>query len=482
MGFFMKLTHGFFVTAFCAVLLVLGGCAAGQRKPTIMDYKAAVAVGDFVEADAVISTYTAPGSAEPGGKTDEFHLQQYLLKAEALRNLQQFPGALRLLDRSEEVVNGHKSAGGGKRLMRGLLQVGVGEAADTYRGRTFEKVLINAQKAAIFLETGDLANARVEYKRADDRIRRAVSEFSAEIAKEQAKLNADMTTNPDARVSQDSSTMEQVNEQFPEIAQWESYADFVNPIVTYMHALFYLVHGQDASDLNEAISSFERVAGMVPNNPALLSDLALAKAMQAGKASHPNEVWILQEDGVGPYLEPTKIQIPISRNGIAIQVIIALPKLRTTENFGGVLTVTENGKRSELTTISLFDRVVQTEFKKRWPMTVARATLSATIRALGNYDMARQGTAGKIFGDIFNQALSIADTKIWVGLPKHWKMTRVTRPADGTLRMELDGVELPAFNLPDTKFSIVHLRTNGGLVTRAPSILTKSPFLNIATR
>lgn len=448
-----------------------------------MDFNRSMAAGDFITADSAASSYLATDVISAEAKSDEMSLQPYLMKAEALRNLGEFKGALQLLDRSEEVVNGLKTAGGGRRLLQGMLQIGVGDAADTYRGRTFEKVMVNAQKADIFLELGDLENSRVEFKRADDRIRRAVSEFSAEIAAQQKKFNTELAANPDASDSQNAAAISQVNAQFPEIAQWQSYSDFVNPIVTYMHGLFFLVHGQDASDLSDAISSFERVAGMVPESTSLLSDLELAKQIQGGRETAKQEhVWIIQEDGIGPYLQQKDIKIPISRNGLNIPVIVALPELKMVEHTGGVLSASANGKRVELQTVSSFDRVVQTEFKKRWPMTVARALLSAAIRAVGNAKMAEKGTVGEVLGTAFNQALSRANTKIWVGLPKFWNMTRIPRPADGILRMQLDGVELPPFTLPSAKYAVVHLRTNGSLLTRAPSLLTTSPSVNLAQR
>ncbi len=152
-----------------------------------------------------------------------------------------------------------------------------------YEPRTCDRVLINTYKGLAQMALLDQQRARVEFNRAYDRQRRAVEEFAKEIAAEQERLAEEQkTATPKERPSDldfartKESCAALVQDNMPEMKEWQAYPDFVNPYTTYLAGLFFALNGEMASDFSKASTLLRRVDAMVPRNKTVQHDTAMA--------------------------------------------------------------------------------------------------------------------------------------------------------------------------------------------------------------
>ena len=146
-----------------------------------------------------------------------------------------------------------------------------------YRPRVYDMLMVNSYKALGFLGTNDKANARVEFNRADDRLRRAEEYYEKEIAAAQADaatkqanggldLGASMqglAANADYRAN---ASM---------LSGFGKYGSFVNPVQTYLKGIF-LLNSDDRTDADKARADLVRVAGMVDARAEVQKDVSIA--------------------------------------------------------------------------------------------------------------------------------------------------------------------------------------------------------------
>jgi hypothetical protein len=70
----------------------------------------------------------------------------------------------------------------------------------------------------------------------------------------------------------------------------KAYADYVNPFTVYLDGLYFMADAADASDLERARKSFERVVGFDPDNNYVKQDLAMVDDLINGKAAAADDL------------------------------------------------------------------------------------------------------------------------------------------------------------------------------------------------
>jgi hypothetical protein len=167
-----------------------------------------------------------------------------------------------------------------------------------YKGRAYDKVMMNTYKALNYLQLGDSDAARVELNRALQRQRDAVDANAKRI--EEAKRLAEEARSNGVKDEQGrkagsydvdkaksnprtAAALASVEAELDSTIQ--AYGDYVNPFAVFLDGLVFTAQGTDASDLERGRKSFERVAAMSPNNPYLRADLAAAEALAQGRSS-----------------------------------------------------------------------------------------------------------------------------------------------------------------------------------------------------
>jgi hypothetical protein len=156
-----------------------------------------------------------------------------------------------------------------------------------YRGRAYDKVMLHTYQAINYLQLADPDAARVELNRALQRQRDAVDANAKRIAEAQ-KLAAESKTGSVKDEQGRSGSGYDVDRAKSDpktaagIGNIESkfnsailpYGDYVNPFTTFLDALVFTHQGADASDLERARKSWERVVNFAPANPYARADYA----------------------------------------------------------------------------------------------------------------------------------------------------------------------------------------------------------------
>ncbi|HSV27768.1 MAG TPA: hypothetical protein VLH60_07730, partial [Sedimentisphaerales bacterium] len=256
-----------------------------------------------------------------------------------------------------------------------------------YRGQAYDGIMVNTFKALNFMKLGNNEYARVEFNRALERQIRAREKFNEEIQREQerldrvsadGKMNYSQTTgNPDVQ--------NRLMQAYPGLYAFEAYPDFVNPFATYLAGVFFLAVG----DIGRARDLLRESAGMLPDNKYVQADFAAAeKALGSGRRVPPR-VWVFFENGLGPVKQEYRIDLPLFLvTGEVYYAGIALPMLVKRQPAGERLTIYSQGRNHATQIVGDMDRVIQTEFAKDYPWILARALISAGVKAAAQHYVA----------------------------------------------------------------------------------------------
>ena len=322
-----------------------------------------------------------------------------------------------------------------------------------YRGRAYDKVLMNAYKALNYMQLGQRDNARVELNRALQRQKDAVAENEKRIAESQETAqkakNGDVKDENGKSASYDSDKAKSDSKTGPALdavlaastANMVSYGDYVNPFAVFLDALFFTVYGEGGSDLERGRKSMERVALMVPGNPYVKDDLALATAAAEGKAPE-GVTYVFFETGSGPDRDETKIEIPTYLVSSKVAYVgAAFPKLKFNPNYIGALGVKAGGQNFSTATLASIDSVIANDFKNEWPVVVTKTLISSATKAITTATVQKSADHSGLMGSLvskvaltaFNSASTHADTRVWSSLPKEFQYARVATPADRQL-------------------------------------------------
>ncbi len=326
-----------------------------------------------------------------------------------------------------------------------------------YRGRAYDKVMMNAYKALNYIQLGDKDAARVELNRALQRQRDAVAENAKRI--EQAQQAAQEAA-PEAKVGEGGPTdIEKVRADpksgpaFAEVetelnTQIKPYGDYVNPFVVFLDGLFFLSNAENNADLERARKSLERVAGFAPDNPYAKADFAAAEAAATGNLPS-GLTYIIFETGAAPFREQLRIDIPVFLiTGKLSYAGAAFPKLKFQNDFIPELKVTAGTETWSSSVICTMDSVVAQDFKNDWwPMatktiiaTSLKAAMDAVIQKQASDRLGYMGQlAAKAVTAAAGASMNIADTRTWRSLPKQFQYVRVATPPDRKLALDAGG-------------------------------------------
>lgn len=316
----------------------------------------------------------------------------------------------------------------------GAKQIGASLVNDTlldYVPSPAEAVLINYYKAIDFWKKGDLDNTRVELNRAGDRTRRAVDRYADEIRRAEAKAS----DKSGAQSYRNSKVQEGVTRNFPDMAQWTPYKDFIIPPATYLQALF-LGRSKDADDHHTAADLYGRLVALAEGNEAVAADAA--EAAQGQVCPTNNCTWILVEHGLGPDLVERRFDLPIVTSSGLIAVSMALPSLHSrTASDELPLRVSIDQSTVDIPLMGSMDRVVQSEFQKRFPGIVTRALISSTAKAVAQNEINKQaGPVAGLVAAIASAASTSADIRSWRSTPGRWSLVRVSGNGSHTLSFD----------------------------------------------
>jgi len=404
-------------------------------------------------------------------KSDPSKLLQSLQAAAALRYAQQYQQSSAMFDECEEIIKHHNEQVMAIGVAANIGATLVNDAVLDFRGAEYDGIMVNTYKAINFWQMGDKDLARVEFNRALDRQRRAKELFAAEIEKqkeeltkkqekENKKAQAENKNVPKMNIDKNVNNPEIdkiLREKYSNLYAFKSYPDFINPFTTYVAGLFFMSEG----DYSKAATLLKEAYGMVEGNPVVSDDFASAEKMLDGQKDCKNYTWVIFENGLCPVKEEFRVDLPILLFTDKVKYTgIALPKLNLREQAYVHLVLKNSGKTvCQTSMLASMDRVVQTEFKKRYPTIVSRAVVSALIKTYGQYlAQKKYGDLGGFAVALYQAATTSADIRMWTALPKEFQLAKVKTPKDGILYIETPAGDTISVEVPKNNNSLVYVK------------------------
>lgn len=348
-----------------------------------------------------------------------------------------------------------------------------------YRGHAYDKVMMNTYKALSYLAIGDADRARVELNRSLQRQRDAVEQNSKRILEAQdeaEKARKGELKNEDGKTAEyDVSRAEADSRSGPALAaalaestaRMQPYGDYVNPFSVFLDGLYYSVLGVDGSDQERGRKSFERVAGIVPENPYLISDLQAATAAAEGQAIE-GVTYVIFETGSAPSRTQTRIDIPTFLVTSKLAYVgAAFPKLQYNDDYISHLDVVLPDGTLSTSVVASMDSVVANDFKNAWATVVTKTLISTATKAIIQAAVqkelqSRGGWAGRLLGEVagtvMNASTNIADTRTWTSLPKEFQYARISTPESRELILRAGGEE-KAVTLEPGSVNVVYVKS-----------------------
>lgn len=405
------------------------------------------------------------------------------------------------------------------------------QANTPYRGRAYDKVMLHTYQALNYLQLADPDAARVELNRALQSQRDAVAANAKRIEEaqklandaksggvkdEQGRQGSDYDVDRAKSDPRTSAGLSGIESKFN--AAILPYGDYVNPFTTFLDALVFTHQGTDASDLERARKSWERVVNFAPQNPYARDDYVAAEpdlqkapapspeiaaspavpasAEPAAVAANPvpafaadtsvapaapatapapsapaGLTYVIFETGSAPYRDQIRIDLPLFlfTNGISY-VGMALPQIETVGGYASSLSISTTGGRSyQAAVVASMDSVVAQDFKNEWPSILTKTIISTATKATIDAVLQKQiqdqaGATGallfKLATAVTQAAINIADTRTWRSLPKEFQYARFPTPADRQIVVSTGGASRTV-TLEPAAVQVVYVKSTG---------------------
>ena len=445
--------------------LLISGCAGMADIQGARDFMDSYSHGDYLAAVEVLGGERA--LAEPNQ-----NLLTSLQVGTAFRAAGGFETSQVAFDRAEsellwksdEITSVDDLLGAGFTLVATDL-------ARPYQGTIYDGVLVNTFKALNALHLGDTGRARVELNRAEQRQTNAVEQLAIK-ARALGADTAEEAENREAQEQQIDGALAEamkpdspVGQRLAAVEALGEYGDLRNPFTDWLHGVFRLSTG----DLNRASNLFRDAAVLEGRrNQFVLSDLLVAENSVGSVAGVPDRVWVIHEDGTGPYLDEFRFDFPVVTTDNVILASIALPEFVPGTPALESLVVTADGQDYRTEPLLDVDRYAATEFRAGYNAVVGKAIASTIIRtvlqSVIQNEARDQGGWASLFMDIGSriaaEALTQADTRIWHSLPKSIDVASFPRPSDDRLVMTTsDGQTIYDDALPAGNFVLITVKS-----------------------
>ena len=443
----------------CLAAFLCGGCAGiseiRQTELFLGEYYA----GEYEQASTALG-------GESGLDYDAEQLLTSLHLAMALRAAGRFAASQTAFDRAESQLlwKSDQITSVEDLLAAGFTLVG-NDLMVSYQGTIYDGVLVNTFKALNAMHGGDLARARVELNRADQRQENAVHQLAAKVA-----ALGDAEEDEEQYQEQVNRSMEEVMDPAGPVAarlqaveSLGQYRGLRNPFTDWLHGVFRLAAGE----ANRASNLFRNAAVLEGRrNSHVLADLVEAERVASGGARTDGRVWVIHEDGTGPYLEAFRFDLPIYTGAGVLVVSTALPEFRRGSPSAGSLLIHVAGQEYHTEPLLDLDRYAATEFRAGYDSVVFKAVAGTVIRSLIQLEIQRQsrergGLASvlNVVAPIASAVVTQADTRIWRALPRSIGVASLVRPDDSRMRISAGPGAARELILPPGRFVLVVVKT-----------------------
>lgn len=306
------------------------------------------------------------------------------------------PKALQILEEAERKINANERSGMLRGFFEGMGAVMINDNVMPYRGYLYEGVMINYYKALLYMQGGDLSNARVEFNRANDRQRRLKDYYKSEI--NQASQEKSKIQSKNLRLDQE----EKILSGYSNLSRFWALEEYINPMVSYVSGLFFMLQ-RDSKGID-----LLKEAYAITSNPIIKEDFLMA---QRG-IGNQKFTWVLIEDGYGAWKIQKGFSLPIFTIDSVFSVSLALPDLKEGKDFEKSYHVKLAQESIKAQKVGNLDPLIYNEFSKHLPLIVTRSILSATSKALAQHYMQKSASGmAKVLLSIGGMAYAIASTQ-----------------------------------------------------------------------
>ena len=243
------------------------------------------------------------------------------------------------------------------------------------------------------------------------------------------------------------------------------YRNLRNPFTDWLHGVFRLATGE-ANRASNLLRDAAALDGR--NNQYVLVDFLQAEKAAGSTAEAPDRVWIVHEDGIGPYLNEYRLEFPVFTLDGVIIAGIALPEFVEGSTALGGLAISADGRHYWTEPLLSVDRYAATEFRAGYDAIVAKAVGSAIVRTIAQAIAQREARdQGGLFAVVASIGTTIAatafnraDTRIWQALPHTITVASVPRPSDDRLLIAApNGQTIYDDTLPPGRFVLIAVKT-----------------------
>lgn len=314
-------------------------------------------------------------------KADKDTVIWRLEEGAALRAAGQYQESIAAFDAAEDKINAYdEQAKVSVSKETGALLSN--QANLPYKGRDYDKVMLNAYKALDYLQLGEPDKARVEFMRAAQRQQDVEEDNRRRIEKEEAKIQnlANSTNKTDVaaknmadKANADTNFTQHVASDYGYLDEFKAKAIYVNPFVYYVSGLYFLTANGDQSDLSRARDAFRFALGSIGDNKFIKQDLDMVDQALQGTPIPPT-TYVVFETGCAPKRDQIRIPIPLFLAGVkdVPYVGASFPTLKKQGGQLPSLNITEAGTNETTVLLASMDSAVGQDFKNELPSIITK--------------------------------------------------------------------------------------------------------------
>ena len=490
MNKFDRRLFSLFAVAFAAASAAFTGCRTVDD--VLVDYRANISAGRYAEA----AKEPAELAAEGGGDA----LMWRLMAASAHDLAGDTDAALAEFDAAEDkMIENDKSSVFSQSVDTANAMM-LNDKYFPYDGGGQDRIFTCLYKAVGYASKGDIAAARTELNRASQHQenwlwerRKDIAAADDRLAKESVEYANEKSEGHDVDAGQsdivvqnamrDGTFANSLKEAFgfdiftSGVLDKLRPEDYQNPYLSHVCGVFRWLAGD-----GDQRGFFKDAILLRPKNSVVRGDLAACE-----KGVRPrNQVWVYVEDGLGPEREKWRIDLPVllipKAEKYVKSIDLALPRL--IERPAAAKAWSVGGKPMEV--IADVKALAKIEYDVYMRGAIAReitrtvidvgiqVALGVAAENVSDWRTQVALKASQLAVAAYSAARRGADTRCWPTLPRTVYLARIPRPADGTLRVVADGIEVVQAELPAGN-SMVFVRKPSPEATPSVKVVTWPP-------
>lgn len=437
--------------------LLLNACGLGNYQKFVSFSEAYQNVDYCKASDVVLDESDICNTQMEAEDAEDYDIDEQLNGGASLFLAKKYENSSLLLESAANKIQEELNSSG---VLKGTVEIVANASALDYTPMVMDSIYMYSYSFYNALALEDKEEAKLQINRAYEVQKNATEYFAKEIEKlKQEAEESAAKISEEAKIANDAS-IAAVLSNYKEFSRWQGYTNFVNPYVTYLSGLYFMVNSTGKSDIETASNYLKRVSGMLPNNEYVKDDLKLAEQLANGKIKKIEPTaWVVFENGMVTHLKEFRLDLPIfiATNNVKTATI-AIPYPSEREMAYTSILVSNGKKKYQTQLLADVDSIFISEFNKKLPTLITKAVsklvFQTTLQAVAQNEF---GDLGGIIASAYSVVTAGADTRSWYGLPKNVQLVKVKKNKSGKLTLYIGEQELD-IDVPSDGHSLVYVR------------------------